>query len=103
MGVPQKLNDADLQDFYDVYSDAVIHLLSVASNEDLSHMIPHCKNKHAMCTQWAIAGSCHNNGVHNVSRRRICQFFPCVYHSHSLLLLRGLLLLFRKEYFMDTE
>lgn len=65
MGVPQKLNGADLDDFLEVYGDSVLHLLSVASSDELVEMLDHCKNKHPMCTQWAIMGNCFDTGVHN--------------------------------------
>lgn len=56
MGVPQKLDDANLNDFYEVTSDALLHLMNVAASDKLYPMIDHCKNKHPMCTQWAIVG-----------------------------------------------
>lgn len=65
MGVPQKLNGIDLRDFHEIYSDALLHLMSVAESPSLYPMLKHCKNKHAMCTQWAMAGNCDENNVYN--------------------------------------
>jgi len=65
LGVPQKLNGADLVEFHEISSDAVLHLMSVAESPELYPMLRHCKNKHPMCTQWAMAGNCKDNGVHN--------------------------------------
>jgi prolyl 4-hydroxylase len=65
MGVPQRFNDLDLNDFYNVYTTAVVHLLSVAQSSNLYPMFDRCKNEHSMCIQWEIAGNCYDNGARN--------------------------------------
>ena len=40
MGVPQKLNGIDLVDFHEIYSDALLHLMSVAESPST---LPHAQ------------------------------------------------------------
>jgi prolyl 4-hydroxylase len=65
MGVPQKLDGLYVEEFEEFYMKGVQHLLAVAENPELNHMLDHCYNQHEMCTQWAIYNNCFGRGAAN--------------------------------------